>query len=80
MNEDVGGEGDRQTIVRPRSPRFAGVFRKLDFAGIFLHLCLSSPAVVRYNPAQLLGHMLGQRRRGDGAENQPVERAGGGDD
>jgi hypothetical protein len=52
----------------------------LDFAGIFLHLCLSSPAVVRYNPAQLLGHMLGQRRRGDGAENQPVERAGGGDD
>jgi Arm DNA-binding domain/Phage integrase family len=29
--------------------------------GISRHLCLSSLAAVRYNPAQLLGHVLGQK-------------------
>ena len=40
-------------------------------------LHLSSAAAVRYNPAQVLGHMLGQS---DGAQNQPTEREGGSHD
>jgi hypothetical protein len=45
-----GGEDDRQTILRPRSRRFATVFRIPYFTGICYDLCLSSPASVRYNP------------------------------
>jgi hypothetical protein len=34
---------------------------------VLCHLCLSLLAVVRYNPAQMLGQALGQRE-GDGAQ------------
>ncbi len=58
-----GGEGVRQTVLRPCSPRFAVVFITPYFTGPFGHHCLSSPAAGRYNPAQMLGHVLGQRIR-----------------
>jgi hypothetical protein len=75
-----GGEGDRHTILRLRSPWFAIVTRNPYFTGVSCHLWLSSLAIRRYNPACPLGHVLGQKRRADGAENQSTERARGGDD
>jgi hypothetical protein len=40
--------------------------------GISSRYRLSPPAIVRYNPAQMLGHLLGQRWQTHGAENQPT--------
>ena len=48
-----------------RSDMFApsrGCFKKAKFYRVFRFHRLSSPAAVRYNPAQVLGHVLGQRR------------------
>jgi hypothetical protein len=56
-----GGGSGRHTIVRPCSPLFADVLTNADFTGLYCRLCLSLFRVVCYNPAQLLGHMLGQR-------------------
>lgn len=50
-------------MVRPRSPLFTDVAINLDFAGVYSHLCLPLFGVVRYDPAPLLGHVLGHRRR-----------------
>jgi hypothetical protein len=36
------------------------VFKKPDLLGLFRHPCLSLTAVVRYNPTQMLGHVVGQ--------------------
>jgi integrase len=67
----AGGEGVRHTSRRQRPSRFARVFRRADFTGFFCHLCLSVPVVVRYNPAQVLGQMLGQ---GGGAMARKINR------
>jgi len=48
-----------------RSGRFVrsrGCFKSASFYRVSLFLRLSSPAAVRYNPAQVIGHLLGQRR------------------
>jgi hypothetical protein len=50
-------------MVRPRSPLFTDVSINLDFTGVCSHHRLPLFGVVRYNPAPLLGHMLGHRRR-----------------
>jgi hypothetical protein len=47
-------------MVRPRSPLFADVSINLDFTSVCSHLRLSLFGAVRYNPAPLLGHVLGQ--------------------
>jgi hypothetical protein len=47
-------------MVRPRSPLFTNVSINLDFTGICCHLRFPLFGAVRYNPASLLGHVLGQ--------------------
>jgi Branched-chain amino acid transport system / permease component len=76
----LGGGNDRHIVVRRYSAESANVFFSSYVAGIFCIICLPMPAIVRYNPPHVLGHVLGQRRRDDAAENQPAERAGGGND
>ena len=56
-----GGGSVRHIIVRLRSPSFVGVSRKQQIPSLFRNARLYLVAVVRYNPAQLLGQMLGQR-------------------
>ena len=51
-----------------------------NLVGIRRTSCLLLPAVVRYNPQPVLGHLLGQNEADDGAENQPAKRAGGSND
>ena len=46
----IGGGSVRQAVVRRCSPWFIVISKKLTLAGIFSTSCLSSPAVVRYNP------------------------------
>ena len=59
-----GGRGDRQTGFRPRSRPFAQCYELSDLTGISSHLRLPQIVIVRYNPAQMLGQMLGQGESG----------------
>ena len=56
--------GVRHIAIRPRSLKSAISRGMVDFTGISCPLCLSMLASVRYNPHQVLGHMLGQRGQG----------------
>jgi hypothetical protein len=57
----VWGRGGvvRRTIFRLCSLQFAHVLRNKQCTGISCKYRLSSSAIIRYNPAQMLGHMLG---------------------
>ena len=60
---EVGGEGDRHTIIRTRSsPSFTELiyhsFTRFSLVGRMLLL-----AIVRHNPVQMLGHVLGHATR-----------------
>ena len=65
-----GGTVVRQTTVRERLTPSATDFTKWLSVRISPISCLPSFPNVRYNPAQLLGHVLGQRGRDSGAANQ----------
>jgi hypothetical protein len=61
--QNDGGGSVRHTMVWPRSPLFTNVSINHYFTGLIGPIRLSLSAVSRYNPAQVLGHMLGQKRR-----------------
>src|SRR5437868_12730564 len=75
-----GGEGDPRTTDRTCSPLSFALAINHCFTGLSCRSCLSSFAVYLYNPAQMLGHVLGQSKQGHVARNQPAECTSGGDD
>ena len=77
------GDNLRQTIVRDRPTLSAADLSRRLFNGTSRIPCLLLSSNVRYNPAQLLGHMVGQKRaqwrdKSTGLTLASTRRSGGG--
>jgi hypothetical protein len=66
----VGGRGVRRAIFQQRFLLSVDVWRNARLAGFSCFTCIFMIAVVRDNPREVLGRVLGQGERNDGAKDQ----------